>query len=375
LRVHDNPALSEAVRVNAKVIPLFVFDDTLLGRHGTQRRFAFLAGCLADLRRSLRSLGGDLVVRNGDPVAEASHLAAAHDARAVYMSADASAYAQRREQRLARERTELRIRDGISVVEPGALVPVGRNHFRVFTPYWRRWRAEPFRALHERPARIELPPGIDAGELADCDGGGETAARRRLAQWLRDGFLGYERHRERLAADATSRLSPYLHFGCLSPVEVAARTTSTPEFVRQLCWRDFFLQLLRANPQLEREDLHPRSEGWREDSEAFERWRAGATGVPIVDAAMRQLHREGWLPNRARIIVAGYLTKTLGLDWRLGARVFEDLLVDADVANNTGNWQWVAGTGVDTRPRGFNATRQAERFDPDGTYAEQSANA
>jgi deoxyribodipyrimidine photo-lyase len=156
---------------------------------------------------------------------------------------------------------------------------------------------------------------------------------------------------------------------------VAHAAAASPEFIRQLCWRDFFLQLLRANPHLERESLHPRREARREDDEAFERWRTGTTGVEVVDAAMHQLHAEGWLPNRARLIVAGYLTKTLGLDWRLGAGVFNELLLDADVANNTGNWQWVAGTGVDTRPRGFNAVAQAKRFDPDGVYARRYAHA
>jgi deoxyribodipyrimidine photo-lyase len=121
--------------------------------------------------------------------------------------------------------------------------------------------------------------------------------------------------------------------------------------------------------------MHSRGDAWRDDPDAFERWRAGETGVPIVDAAMRQLAAEGWIPNRARLIVAGYLTKTLGLDWRLGADVFNDLLVDADVANNTGNWQWVAGTGVDTRPRGFNALLQAKRFDSDGAYVRRYAHA
>jgi deoxyribodipyrimidine photo-lyase len=175
-----------------------------------------------------------------------------------------------------------------------------------------------------------------------------------------------------MSADSTSRLSPYLHFGCVSPVEVAARTRDRPggdAFVRQLCWRDFFLQLLAANPSLPREDLRPRGDDWNADDEAFARWREGRTGYPIVDAGMRQLAREGWLPNRARLIVASFLTKTLYLDWRVGVDVFSRLLVDADVASNVGNWQWVAGTGADTRPnRVLNPVTQAKRFDPDGTY-------
>jgi deoxyribodipyrimidine photo-lyase len=141
-------------------------------------------------------------------------------------------------------------------------------------------------------------------------------------------------------------------------------------FVRKLCWRDFFLQLLAANPSLPREDLRPRRECRRDDDEALARWREGTTGYPIVDAGMRQLAREGWLSNRARLIVASFLTKTLEQDWRHGAEHFASLLVDADVANNVGNWQWMAGTGVDTRPnRVLNPVRQAKRHDADGAYA------
>jgi deoxyribodipyrimidine photo-lyase len=374
--VHDNPALSEAARMHETVIPLFVLDDGLLRTHGMPRRRAFLGSCLDDLRTSLRRLGGDLVIRNGDSVAETMRITAAHGAAAVYTSADASAFAQRRQQALGDERVELRLVDGISAVEPGVLAPDGRDHYRVFTPYWRRWRAEPLRALHAPPARLELPPNVEAGELPPGRlGAGETEGRLRLAQWLCGGLDDYDRLRDNPAVDATSRLSPFLHFGCLSAVEVARRAASASEFVRQLCWRDFFLQLLQANPRLEREDLHPRGDAWRDDDAAFEGWRAGESGVAIVDAAMRQLGAEGWIPNRARLIVAGYLTKTLGLDWRLGARVFNDLLIDADVANNIGNWQWVAGTGVDTRPRGFNALAQAKRFDPDGAYVRRYAHA
>jgi deoxyribodipyrimidine photo-lyase len=370
--VHDNPALSEAARVCDTVIPLFVFDEALVRKHGTRRRLEFLHACLTDLRESLRGLGADLVVRRGDVVGETTRLAQAHGADVVFMSRDASAYAQRRERRLAGERVDLRLHEGIAAVEPGAIVPDGRDHYRVFTPYWTRWRFEPRRAVEPAPAWVELPTGLDPGDIARGTRDGETHARRGLTEWLSDGIADYVPLRDSPAAHGTSRFSAYLHFGCLSANEVAARAVTHEEFLRQLCWRDFFLQLLRANPRLENEDLKPRDD-WRDDDDAFARWCAGETGVPIVDAAMRQLAAEGWLPNRARLIVAGFLTKTLGLDWRLGARVFNDLLVDADVASNTGNWQWVAGTGVDTRPRGFNAARQAKRFDPDGVYVRRYA--
>jgi deoxyribodipyrimidine photolyase len=372
--VHDHPGLARAAREHDAVLPLFVFDDRLVRRAGAARR-GFLYTALADLRTSLRAAGGDLVVRHGDPVAETVQLAREHQASAVYVADDASAYAQRRLRKLEATRLDVRRHDGIAAVAPGVLTPEGRDHYRVFTPYWRRWRDEATAAVVAPPRRLALPEGVDAAPLPPGEGmGGEGEGRRRLDAWLADGLHEYDAGRDVPAADATSHLSPYLHFGCVSANEVVTRVRAegpvADEFVRQLCWRDFYLQLLAANPASETDDLHPREREWRDDADALDAWREGETGVAIVDAAMRQLRAEGWLGNRARLIVAGYLTKTLELDWRHGAALFDELLVDADVANNVGNWQWVAGTGVDTRPhRGFSAARQAERFDPEGVYA------
>jgi deoxyribodipyrimidine photo-lyase len=380
LRVHDQPVLREAARIAPQVVPLFVLDPALQRPGRAPSRVAFLLGALADLRRSLRGLGADLVVRRGDPVEQTLRVAHAVGASHVFVGSDASAYAKRREERLAdecrRARIELRVENTTAAVPPGELAPAERDHYRVFTPYWERWRAEPLAAV-EPPWRLALPAGLEPGRIPDTQKpsrrGGEREGRRRLDGWLSDGLHEYERRRVDLAGEGTSRLSPYLHFGCLSPTEIVTRARAAgavaEPFVRQLCWRDFYLQLLAANPHTSREDLHPRDRDWSDDAEALESWRAGQTGQPIVDAAMRQLSAEGWLHNRARLIVASFLTKTLSIDWRLGAAVFSDLLVDGDVASNVGNWQWVAGTGVDTRPnRTFNPIRQARRFDPSGDY-------
>jgi deoxyribodipyrimidine photo-lyase len=378
LRVQDQAALTTATNAHEHVVPLFVLDDVLLREAGTPNRMSFLLDSLRALRASLRDVGGDLVVRRGDVVAEVMRIAAATGAKTLFVGDDASAYAQQRLRRL-RKHLEVRVENTVTAVRPGELVPEGRDHYRVFTPYWRRWREEPRLAIVNPPARVELP-SLDPGLLPELSQlvterpsphlptGGEAEARRRLERWLADGVLDYDVKRDDLAADATSRLSPYLHFGCVSANEIAARVGDAA-LVRQLCWRDFFTQLLAANPETAHEDLHPRRHAWHDDDAALARWRAGSTGLPIVDAGMRQLHAEGWMPNRARLIVAAFLTKTLRLDWRDGARAFADLLVDADVANNTGNWQWVAGTGVDTRPnRLFNPVAQARRHDPNGDY-------
>jgi deoxyribodipyrimidine photo-lyase len=371
LRVHDNPALAAAAREAEWVLPLFVLDDDVLERFGAPNRLAFLAETLRDLDRSL----GGLAVRRGDPVAETVRLARQIDAGAVFLAEDASAHARRRERRLRGE-LDTRAFPSTSVVALDDVRTAAGGAYRVFTPYWRTWKEAPRRPLLEAP-RIRLPDGVDLGTPPDLGPGespghppgGETAGRKRLATFLDTDLGGYAERSDDLAADATSRLSAYLHFGCLSPLEVAERAAASEAFVRQLCWRDFFLQLLAANPRSPLEDFRPRRAPWRHDPDALEAWKEGCTGVPIVDAGMRQLAAEGWLPGRARLIVASFLTRTLGIHWREGAAHFFRLLVDGDLASNVGNWQWVAGTGVDPRRnRVLDPTRQAARFDPAGEY-------
>ena len=185
-------------------------------------------------------------------------------------------------------------------------------------------------------------------------------------------MASYDDRHDDLAGDATSRLSPYLHFGLVSPNEVAATVDGLPgsvPFLRQLCWRDFHHQVTDAFGAIARDDYRPGGDRWRTSPDDLDAWREGLTGLPIVDAGMRQLRSEGWMHNRARLIAASFLTKQLRIDWRGGADHFMRWLVDGDVANNFGNWQWVAGTGNDTRPnRSFSPMRQAGRFDPDGDY-------
>jgi deoxyribodipyrimidine photo-lyase len=384
LRLHDNPALAAAVEAGETVLPLFVLDDGIGGtRYGSApNRQAFLHESLADLDASLRRIGGALDVRRGDVVAETVRAAREVGATTVFATADVSAYARERAGRLAQE-LDVRLCDGHFVVPSGEVAPDGKDHYEVFTPYYRSWSQVSFGTPLAAPRSIRLPAAAPEGlrldprqhPLAGPLRGGETEGLERVKSWLRNGLDGYSSGgHDDLAADATSRLSPYLHFGCVSARAIAVATRErggedAAAFVRQLCWRDFYAQLLAARPETQVDDLRQRGDRWVDDPDGLVAWKEGMTGFPLVDAGMRQLQAEGWMHNRARMVTASFLTKDLGIDWREGARHFFDLLLDGDVAQNIGNWQWVAGTGVDSRPnRVYNPAAQLRKLDPDGAY-------
>lgn len=388
LRVRDNPALFAASRAE-RTLPLFVLDETLLGsRFAAPNRVAFMRESLADLDRSLRKLGGRLFLRRGEVVAETMRVAAECGADQLHVSADWSAYARERERRLAaacaEQRIEFSAHPGVTVLEPGAVTPGGGDHFKVFSPFHRAWSAAPRRQLHGAPRKLSVPGKVAVGRLPATekltDGelsperapGGESEGRKRMRAFLRDRLGRYEAQHNDLPGDDTSRLSAYLRWGCISPAELAAEAGEQRgggAFVRQLAWRDFHHQVLAATPSLPRRDYRRRGDRWSRSQRALEAWRDGRTGYPLVDAAMRQLRQEGFMHNRARMTVGSFLCKDLYIDWRAGAWHFWDLLADGEIANNAGNWQWIAGTGNDTRPnRVLNPVRQAERFDPEGHY-------
>ncbi|MEU0237003.1 deoxyribodipyrimidine photo-lyase [Nocardiopsis sp. NPDC006198] len=383
LRVRDHPALTAALERTRTVVPVFVLDPAVADR-SARNRVAHLADALASLRAGLRERGGDLAVLRGDTAEEVSALARAVGADTVHTTAGVTALAARRVGRLRAAGLAVECFPGLTVVPPGEVAPAGGDHYKVFTPYWRAWEAHTWREPLPAPDRVALPKGVRTGRLPGDDGrgrgalagdlpeGGERAARKRLADWTLHGLADYPDRHDDLAGDATSRLSADLRLGCLSPLETALAADGRPggpEFVRQLAWRDFHHQVTAAFPAVNVRDYRPRGKEWRRDPDALAAWKEGRTGVPIVDAGMRQLLREGFVHNRARMITAAFLTRTLRVHWREGADHFFENLLDGDVANNYGNWQWVAGTGNDTRPnRSFNPLRQARRFDPDGVY-------
>lgn len=393
LRLHDHPPLRAALDAGKEVVPLFVRDERIVAAgFAKPNRAAFLADCLADLDAGLRERGGRLIVRSGDVVDTVRKVAEEAGADQVHLSADVSGYAHRREERLRAaleaDGRRLEVHDAVvTAVPPGTVTPQSSDHFAVFGPYARKWEKQHLRTPLAAPRTVRVPRDIPSDEVPSRDSvghvseglatGGERAARARLTAWNRGGLAGYEDGQDDLAGDATSRLSPHLHFGTLSVTEVVHKArkkggAGAEAYVRQLCWRDFHHQVLAARPKAATADYRTKHDRWRTEKGArqeIEAWKQGRTGYPVVDAAMRQLAHEGWMHNRGRLLTASFLAKTLYVDWRVGARHFLELLVDGDVANNQLNWQWVAGTGTDSRPnRVFNPVTQGKRYDPEGHY-------
>ncbi|MEP6972519.1 MAG: deoxyribodipyrimidine photo-lyase [Actinomycetota bacterium] len=385
LRVHDHPALWEACNVATEVVPLFVVDPDLTKRSPNRARF--LSECLVDLDRALTHRGGRLFVREGDVAAQAANVAAQASCDAIFVTGDAGSYAAGRSARItalgASGGFGLRTFTGHAVVDPGTVAPRDASAYRVFTPYLRAWANTEPRIVLGAPRNVRVPRDLEAGRLPSPDRwrptalelapGGEAAGRKRMQRFLSTAASTYAEGRNDLAGDVTSRLSPYLRFGCISATELLSKArgvAGAQEFIRQLAWRDFFLQLLADRPSMSWHDLRPGvPEQEPVDDRILEAWTTGRTGLPLVDAGMRQLLREGWMHNRARLVTASFLTRRAGVAWQEGARHFFHHLVDGDHANNAGNWQWVAGTGAAPRQsRPLNPARQAERFDADGRF-------
>jgi deoxyribodipyrimidine photo-lyase len=375
LRLDDNPAWASATVDHDAVEAVFVLDERLVAGAGELRRSLLLANLRA-LDGQLRALGGGLTIAEGSPENVIPELTSRHDA--VYWNRGYTPFARRRDAAVeAGARADVQCFDGAVVHAPGVVLTGSNTPYRVFTPFYRKWAETPIEPWQTAQATTVLTsPGAQLPQAGPpIVEGGERGARQRLDRFL-EVVDDYKKNRNRPDIDGTSHLSTDLKFGTISPRRVAEIVGSTTPgrraFVRQLAWRDFYSQVLFYHPHTVdaplREDLE--SVVWADDEEAITAWKAGETGYPIVDAGMRQLRSTGWMHNRVRMITASFLVKDLGIDWRLGERHFRRLLIDADVAQNVGNWQWVAGTGADAAPyfRIMNPITQSRRFDPDGEY-------
>ena len=384
LRLTDNPAWDAATASADRVVALFVVDALPVAQAGGRRR-DLLAAHLAALDAELRSRGGGLLVRRGRPTEVVADVVAATGTSEVHLNGDVSGYSVRRDAEVARtigDGVPLHTHWGTLLRPPGSVRSAGTGAVhKVFTPFWKAWADTPLDAWPEPGDGVPwLPEGLGeelpvaAGEPVMA--GGEAAAHERLAAWL-DEVDGYPDRRD-LPADTTgtSHLSADLRFGTLSPRHVAevvgGSTKGRAGFVRQLAWRDWYAHLLAERPALARHAMKPEMDRieWRNDPEELAAWQEGRTGYPVVDAGMRELSATGWMHNRVRMIAASFLVKDLLVDWKLGEAHFRRELVDFEVSQNVGNWQWVAGTGPDSSPyfRIFNPVMQGRKFDAAGEY-------
>jgi deoxyribodipyrimidine photo-lyase len=386
LRLTDHPALAAAADAGP-VVALFVLDPALLDLAGAVRT-AFLLRCLRDLDESM---GGRLVVRTGDPVDVVPAVAAETGAEEVFISADFGPYGRRRDTEVGRAlKAAGRRLTGVGspyAVDPGQVLKHDGTPFRVFSPFYRAWRAHGWAPPSPAPDGIGWVKGLrshpivlpdDPPVAATLPPAGEAAALARLDAFLSGPIDDYAARRDCPADDATTRLSPYLKWGCIHPRTALARldrSASHEKLRSELAWREFYADVLWHTPESARQSLQPAMAGMRLDTgrnadERFRAWTEGRTGFPLVDAGMRQLLGEAWVHNRVRMVVASFLVKDLHVDWTRGARWFMNRLVDGDLASNNHGWQWVAGTGTDPAPyfRIFNPVTQGKEHDPDGDY-------
>jgi deoxyribodipyrimidine photo-lyase len=395
LRLADNAALAAAG--SGPIVPVFIFDPALLAsaRVGAPR-LAFLLAALAALDADLHSRGARLIVGHGQPREVLRQLLVESGAARVSFNLDYGPYARRRDAAILASLPASAHHD-LLLHPPGDVLTRAETPYTVFTPFKHSWLALPKPAPFNSQSTFTtagLAPG-SLPSLADLGfalpsafplpPAAPAAAQRRLAEFAAGALRAYAAGRNALAHDGTSRLSIYLRLGLLSIRQAFAAADDvrrgTPDlsarasveaWISELAWREFYFHLLHFFPHVINHSLRPAYDRfpWRHAPGDFAAWQAGRTGYPLVDAAMRQLTQTGWMPNRARMIVASFLCKHLLIDWRLGERHFMQTLLDGDTAANNGGWQWTAGSGADAQPffRIFNPLLQAAKFDPAGDY-------
>lgn len=388
LRLTDNAALHAALGAGS-VVPVFILDPAF--SHASPRRKDFLYEGLYALDKNLRERKSYLVLRSGTPVDVLHQLVRETNAAIICAEEDFTPYARKRDHEIARHLPLQRL-NGQTVHHPSVVLKADGTSYTVFTPYSKTWKAKlpSILKLYPAPSEIPTPNGIETEPLppfkvSPSFPSGEQEALARLEEFLHQGIYSYSEDRNRMALIGTSSLSPYMHLGMLgmrqavhgarqamAGVRNEMSKRSAEIWLNELIWREFYIQILYHFPHVSQTAFNPSlaNIAWRNDRSEFEAWKEGRTGVPIVDAAMRQLKEIGWMHNRTRMIAASYLVKDLLIDWRWGEKYFMEQLLDGDKAANNGGWQWTAGTGTDAAPyfRIFNPVRQSEKFDPNGDY-------
>jgi deoxyribodipyrimidine photo-lyase len=411
LRLKDHPAVLSALQSGRPIIPVYIHDESIYGRTLGAASKWWLHRSLNALDKALEGHSSRLIVLSGEAQAELIGLLEETSAKTVICSQVFEPVTQgfdaKLEVALSDRHVDFERHNATLLAPPGAVTTMSGTPFKVFTPYYRALVDRGFCEPHEPDTAADRkwlapgqwPRGVDLDSLGLNDtrtqsgddwakgfsrfSPGEDAACEALSRFIEDDLADYEYDRDRPAKDATSHLSPHLRFGEISPqrvlVEVYQATRRKPglrsgadKFRSELAWRDFCHQLLDQHPSMHLVNMRRQFDAfeWRDDDDGFKAWCRGETGYPLVDAGMREMWQTGYMHNRVRMVCASFLIKHLLIDWRRGEQWFWDCLVDADPANNPGNWQWVAGSGADSSPfyRVFNPTAQAAKFDPAGTY-------
>jgi deoxyribodipyrimidine photo-lyase len=393
LRIHDHPALHHATQMaqddKGVVVPLVIIDSNIFERDDlTPRRQAHFLENVRALREKYRSIGADLLVREGDPAKVLAELVKEGDFKSAHLVRTYTPYAKKRDaaatEVLEKAGVEVHSHGGQYTHEPGEVLTGTGTRYGVFGAYRKKWATLDKPEIFEAPENLpSLPESMTIGEIRHVESDvplldpGEDAALERLEWFLQNGESTYEKTRnEPGREEATSKLSIYFNLGILSP-RLAFERAKTEKWKFELTWWDFYADVMERRPESAKdefkEDWHgfPWRTGKDKDSKAdLEKWKTGQTGYPLVDAGMRELLSTGFMHNRVRMIVASFLTKHLLIDWRVGEEIFRGLLLCGDRNQNVGNWQWVAGCGVDPSPyfRVFNPTGQGQKFDPQGEY-------
>jgi deoxyribodipyrimidine photo-lyase len=389
VRLADNQALSLALSRAETVIPVFISDPQLMNG-SSPRREDFLKNALSGLDNGLKDRGSRLILRQGDPVEELSKLREESSADLIVTERDYSPYAKNRDNRIG-DALPLEFTAGVSVHPPSAVHKPDGAPYTVFTPFMKAWKSLPAPS-QPLPAPKELPKVPDLASIRlpaaqPVEGFPATgaAATVRLDEFLNSAISTYAQDRDRMDLEGTSRLSPYLRFGLISARTLVNQvnqmmtdpdnqnhSSSMTAWLNELIWREFYISIMDNFPDvLTRSFRESFSQiPWRDSPGDLSAWQEGRTGYPVVDAAMRQMNQTGWMHNRARMIVASFLTKDLLINWQDGERWFMQQLIDGDPASNNGGWQWAAGTGTDAAPyfRIFNPILQSRKFDPLGSY-------
>ncbi len=380
LRIEDNAALSAASQSGFSVLPVFIFDTNILNNlPSNDARVSFLYETIHRLKLEYQKLGSDLLVFYSSPLQSFQELVSRYNVHQVYINKDYEPYALQRDNEivsfLKANGIETKFYKDQVLLEPGEVIKDNGEPYTVFTPFSKKWKSTIGNVVEYKLEVSNLLSVIEKQPLVKLENIGFVQSNIPIPsseinlKIVKD----YEQNRDIPSINGTSRMGLHLRFGTISIRQLYLRSVNvSPKYVDELIWREFYFQIIFFFPYVVKSSFKKIYDNieWRNNIEEFEKWKNGKTGVPIVDAGMRELNTTGFMHNRVRMIVASYLTKNLLIDWRWGESYFAEKLLDFELASNNGGWQWASGSGVDAAPyfRIFNPDLQTKRFDPNANY-------